>query len=156
LWIATLTASLVYTLAHPPWSLWPLALIAVAPISAVLLDPRRSTGTARAAAAGFLFGCTTTWLLVGHWSWLAAREYFPGSPLAAGAFVAALPLAASAIALYYAVAFACIARLAGLGATAGVIGSAALWSVAELALERRRRRPAARLQLRFSFSRRRQ
>lgn len=133
LWSAVLATSLLYAAAHPPWSLWPLALVAVAPASAVLLDPQARLGWRSAAVAGFFFGAVSTYLLVAHWSWLAASEFFEGSPLAAAGFIAALPLSASGIALYYAVLFVLVARLAGLGATAGVIGSAALWSAAEVA-----------------------
>ncbi|MFN2424851.1 MAG: hypothetical protein ABR587_00240, partial [Candidatus Binatia bacterium] len=132
LWIATIATSVLYAAAHPPLAWWPLALLAVAPASAVLLDPRTRIPWPRAAAAGFLFGLVTTWLTVGHWSWLAARLFFGDSTTAAG-FTAALPLLASGIALHYAIAFALIARLAGLGAATGVIGSAGLWSAAELA-----------------------
>ena len=133
LWVATFATSLLYAAAHPPWSWWPLALLAVAPVSAVLLDARAPVPWPRAAWAGFVFGVVTTYLLVGHWSWLAAREFFADSPLAALGFTASLPLIASGIALHYAIAFALVARLAGLGAMAGVVGSAALWAATELA-----------------------
>jgi apolipoprotein N-acyltransferase len=100
LWVAVAATSLLYAAAHPPWSLWPLALFAIAPVSAVLLGPRSRIGTGRAAMAGFLFGTLATWLLVAHWSYVAAGQFFPG--------------------------------LAGLGAVVGVVGSASLWSAAEL------------------------
>lgn len=131
--LATLATALLYALAHPPWSWWPLALVATAPVSAVLLDPRSRVRWTRAAAAGFAFGCVSTWMLVGAWSWQAAREFFAGSGLAAFGFVASLPVIASGIALQYALLFALVARLAGLGATAGVVGSAALWAATEIA-----------------------
>lgn len=131
--VATVASALLYAAAHPPWSLWPLALLATAPVSAVLLDPRTRTGGPRAAGAGFLFGVLATMFLVGHWSWLAAGEFFPGSSWQAVAFTAALPLLASGIALHYAVVFVLVSRLAGFGAVAGVVGSAALWSAGELA-----------------------
>lgn len=130
--LAVLATSLLHAAAHPPWSLWPLALVATAPVSAVLLDPRAAVGWRRGAAVGFFFGCLVTWAMVAPWSWPAAREYFGGSTLAAAGFTAALPLAASAVALHYAAAFALLARLAGLGAAAGILGSAALWAGAEL------------------------
>lgn len=133
LWLAVAASSLLYAGAHPPWSWWPLALLATAPVSAVLLDPRRRTGSLRAALAGLLFGAATTWLMVAHWSLLAAGQFFAGSAIAAWGFTAALPLIASGVAVYYALAFALVARLSGLGAMAGVVGSAALWSAAELA-----------------------
>lgn len=133
LWVAVVASSLLYAAAHPPWSLWPLALVATAPVSAVFLDPRCRTGWRRAALAGLLFGTATTWLMVGHWSVLAAGHFFADSPVAAWGFAAALPLIASGVAIYYAIAFALLARLSGFGATVGVLGSAALWSAAELA-----------------------
>jgi apolipoprotein N-acyltransferase len=131
LWIATLASSVLYACAHAPWSMWPLAFVATAPVCAVLLGhPRVPAG--RAALAGALFGAAATWLTVGHWSWLAANEFFDGSVLRAASFVLGLPLLASGIALHYAVAFALLSRLAGSGAAVGVIGSAALWALAEL------------------------
>lgn len=130
---ATAASALLYAAAHPPWSWWPLALLATAPASAVLLDPRTRVGWRRAAAAGFAFGALATYFTVAHWSWLAGRQWFAGSPVAAAAFTAALPLAASGIALHYALLFVLVSRLAGLGALAGVVGSAALWSATEIA-----------------------
>lgn len=132
LWVAVIASSLLYAAAQPPWSLWPLALVATAPVSAVLLDSRFRVGAGRAGVAGFLFGTLATWLMVAHWSYVAAGQFFPGSALEAIAFTAALPLVASGIALHYAILFALVARLAGLGAAASVLGSAALWSAAEL------------------------
>lgn len=129
---ATAASATLYALAHPPWSWWPLALVAVAPVSAVLLDPRRRVAPGRAAAAGFLFGALATWLIVAHWSFLAASRFFPGSSVAAAAFTAGLPLLASGVAAAYALLFALLSRLAGLGPAPAVLGSAALWSAAEL------------------------
>ncbi len=133
LWTAVVASSVLYAAAHPPWSLWPLALVAAAPVSAVLLDGSSRVSSARAAAAGLLFGALATYLLVGHWTWQAASRFFPDAPLVAIALTAAMPIVASAVALYYALAFVLIARLARYGAAAGVIGSAALWAAAELA-----------------------
>ncbi|HEY2775512.1 MAG TPA: apolipoprotein N-acyltransferase [Candidatus Binatia bacterium] len=132
LWIAVLATSLLYSLAQPPWSLWPLALVAAAPAGSVLLDESRRISPARAAVGGLLFGAASTWMIAGYWSYLAAGE-FSGSALSALAFAIALPLLASAVAVPYAIAFALISRLAGLGTLAAVAGSAALWSAAELA-----------------------
>ncbi len=132
LWLAVLASSVLYVSAHAPWSLRALAFVATMPVTAALLGGAR-VPVARAALAGALFGASATWLLVGHWSWLAAREFFAGSPVGAAAFVAGLPLLASGIALHYAAAFALLSRLSGGGAAAGVFGSAAIWSLAELA-----------------------
>lgn len=131
--VATVASALLYAVAHPPWSCWPLALLATAPASAVLLDPRTRISSWRAAGAGLLFGALATMFLVAHWSWLAAGEFFPGSWWQATAFTAALPLLASGIAFHYALVFVLVSRLSGLGAVAGVVGSAALWSAGELA-----------------------
>ena len=133
LWVAVCASSLLYAAAHPPWALWPSALVAIAPVSAVLLDPRARIGWRRAGLAGFLFGSLSTWLLVASWSRTVAQQFLGGSPLAALAFTAALLLIASGIALYYAVLFALLSRLAGFGALVAVVGSAALWAAAELA-----------------------
>ena len=132
LWGAVAATSLLYAAAHPPWSIWPAALVAVAPVAAVLLDRRAAIGWRRAALAGAAFGFATTWLIAGYWSFLAARQFLPQSLATPLAVTAALPLVAAAAALHYAIGFALAARLAGLGAAAGVIGSAALWTLAEI------------------------
>ena len=130
---AVIATSLLYAAAHPPLGFGILAWIALAPVMAVLLDPVSPVGSRRAATAGFGFGLLTTWLLVVPWGWPAALEWFAGSTPRAFGFLATLPLLASGVAFYTALAFALIARLAGLGAFTGILGAASLWALAEVA-----------------------
>lgn len=130
---AVIATSLLYAAAHPPIGFGIFAWIALAPVMAVLLDPVSPVGARRAATAGFGFGLLTTWLLVVPWGWPAALEWFAGSTPRAFGFLAALPLLASGVALYTALAFVLVARLAGLGAFTGILGAASLWTLAEAA-----------------------
>lgn len=113
---ATTATVVLYTLAFPPFGPGMLALVALAPIAAVLLDARVAVRPWQALLAGAAFGSAACLALVGYWSFLAARDYFAQPAWFAALFALSLPASASAVALYYAAAFVCLAWLGCLAA----------------------------------------
>lgn len=126
--VATLLTCAAYTLAYPPFDGNALAWIALTPVAAVLMDPRLRFGLPTAAAAGFAFGYLTSLAIVGHWSFLAARDFFGRSSGFSFAFTLAVPLLSSGVALWYGAAFVCIRLLAHSSALARIAGFACLWT----------------------------
>lgn len=108
-----------------PQRLWPLAVLAVAALVALL----RTAAPGRAAWIGLAYG--SGWLGAGVWWLFVSMHLYGGLPAwMAGAAVAALSLALS---LYLALACAAWARWRPGSATRDALLFAALWLLAELA-----------------------
>ncbi|HYC00307.1 MAG TPA: apolipoprotein N-acyltransferase [Candidatus Limnocylindrales bacterium] len=129
--MATLLTCAAYTLAYPPFDGNALAWVALAPVAAVLMDPRVRFGLPTALLAGFAFGYVTSLAIVGYWSFIAARDFFARSTPFSVAFTLAVPLLSSGIALWYAGAFACIRLLATTGIATRIAGFACIWTAFE-------------------------
>jgi len=117
----------LYALALPPWSVWPLAWIALVPFFLVLRD----LGPAAGAWAGLLWGTAENWAF-GYWVPGALAFYYQ-QPLwfsLVFSFVLSIPAVGSFIAGF--AACACARPFRRAGAT-GAILWAALWVVWELA-----------------------
>jgi apolipoprotein N-acyltransferase len=126
-WAAALAAAALgalQTLAFVHTAAWPLPLLAVAALVALL----HGAAPRRAALLGWSFG--TGWLCAGVWWLFISMHRYGGlpAPLAAGAVL----LLASALSLYLALACAAWARWRRPG-LAGALLFAALWLLAELA-----------------------
>lgn len=130
--VGALLAASLHALAHPPWAIWPAAVLAPAPIAFVLARGGRGPTRIRAAVLGVLFASLAAWLTAASWALPSARDAH-GSAAAAYAVVAALPLSEGGFALFYGAAFALAAPLARFGPVASVLGIASLWSAAEIA-----------------------
>jgi apolipoprotein N-acyltransferase len=98
---------LLLTLAYPPFSLSPLAWVALAPL-VVAVD---GVGPGAAATLGWLSGTVLGLGVSGHWLWHAAIDYFGQPPLLAAAF--ALGLVELFVAPFVAAFAAVVARAGG-------------------------------------------
>lgn len=132
---ATLAAAALYTAAFAPLGWWPLAWLAPLPLALVLLDVRRPCTTAAAAGAGLVFAWAAALGLVGHWTFLAARDYFDKSSAVAAAFTLAVPWLGAGLPLCFAMAFAPLGLLRATTRWWRVAAFAASWCLADLLRE---------------------
>ncbi len=127
----TILSAGLYVLAYPPFGFDDIAWLVTLPIALVLLDPHRHVQAVWLAIAGFVFAALASLGLVGHWSYLAAHEFFGRSVLFSAAFTLLIPVAASGVALYYSVVFLLAHRLARLPQWVRIVGFASLWTTCE-------------------------
>lgn len=123
--MCALLATVLYTLALPPFDLAWLAFLVAAPLAVIVLDPLRPPGRRELVTASLLFGEATTLAVGGHWLYHGAHGFFGTSAAVslgftllttithAGAFIAAA-VASSAVFVRFrspvvrALAFACM------------------------------------------------
>lgn len=96
----------LYLLAYPPWSFDALGWIVTGPLFLGLRRMHSRFGIRGPLLGGFFFGYFAALGLVAPWALGAALDYTDGSTGVAGVFVATLPLTASFVPFYYALAFA--------------------------------------------------
>jgi len=122
-------ACLLFAFVYAPFDIGSVALLAVAPVALILLDPAIRCSLPVAALCGLAFGWIASLAIVGPWMYQAAAEYF-GKP---AWFAATFTIAINGIyvAAFYAPLFALVRLLARAAAVPAVIGTACLWTAFE-------------------------
>ena len=114
-WLAVSMSALLAAVAQWPGVMWPLVLVAAAPVASVLLGSRGALGWRLAMGMGLAYAAAVALLA------LAFPDSWPVATSFSSSWLAAIP---------FVVAFPLLARLSRLGAGVGVMGGAAIWTVA--------------------------
>jgi len=119
-------ACLLFAFVYPPFDVGTIALVAVAPVALVLLDPSLRCSLAAAAGSGLAFGWLAALMIVGPWMYQAAAQYFDKPATFAAAFTVAVN--GGYVAVFYAALFALLRLLAAASPVQAVLGTASLWT----------------------------
>lgn len=128
-------ATVLYTLALPPFDLSWLAFLVAAPLAVVFLDPARRLGRGQVLAAALVFGEGSTLAVGGHWLYYGAHGFFGKSAAVSLGFTLLTTVTHAGI--FIAAAAASSALLARLRSRVlRVLGFACIWVAWELVRSR--------------------
>lgn len=122
-------ASACYTLALPPFDLWPLAFLVSAPLYLLIFEQRAHPSTMRTVAWAIAFGEITTVAVGGPWLFRGANAFF-GQSAAASALLTLL-ITFTHAGVFIGLGVACCLLLRPLPRVARVFGMGCTWTALE-------------------------